>query len=139
MTLNKCDATMDWVEQLECGRTSPEFSTQTTMPLDAFWLHLPAKVAHWNHQGTDGQTLVMCLAPKEQSHGGYSMPNISEWHNDADVCLLSHVLETTSVQEKYFLSAKACAGILNRAARRGKKLPPQLQQALLSVVQAAEG
>ena len=58
------------------------------------------------------------------------MPNISEWHNDADVCLLSQVLETGSIPHKYFLSSKACAGILHRAERRGKKLPEQLRLAL---------
>lgn len=132
MTLNKCDETVDWVEQLEFGKTCPASSTPKTMPLDAFWEHLPAKLCQSNRQGKDGATLVMSLAPKEQSRGGYSMPNISEWPNAAAVCLLSHVLEATSVQEKYFLSAKACAGIMRRAEKRGKKLPPQLQAALQS-------
>ena len=35
-----------------------------------------------------------------------------------------------SIPSKYFLSAQACAGILLRAARRGKKLPLLLGQAL---------
>lgn len=58
------------------------------------------------------------------------MPNISEWPNDADVCLLSQVLETDSIPQKYFLSPKACAGILRRAEKRGKALPPMLYRAL---------
>jgi hypothetical protein len=32
--------------------------------------------------------------------------------------------------EKYYLSAKACEGILRRAERRGKQLPPMLKEAL---------
>ncbi len=32
--------------------------------------------------------------------------------------------------EKYYLSAKACEGILRRAERRGKELPPMLKEAL---------
>ena len=32
--------------------------------------------------------------------------------------------------EKYFLSPKACQGILNRATKRGKILPPILEEAL---------
>ena len=32
--------------------------------------------------------------------------------------------------QKYWLSAKACTGILNRAKRRGKTLPPALKEAL---------
>jgi hypothetical protein len=37
-----------------------------------------------------------------------------------------------SAHPKYSLSEKACAGILNRANRRGKKLPEQLEHALKS-------
>ena len=81
----------------------------------------------------DGQTLVVCLAPKEQSRGESSMPNISEWPNAGDVCSLSQVLETTSIPQRFFLSSRACAGILRRAENRGKKLPEQLQRALETV------
>ena len=37
--------------------------------------------------------------------------------------------------QRFFLSSKACAGILRRAEKRGKELPPALQTALLSVAQ----
>jgi hypothetical protein len=37
------------------------------------------------------------------------------------------------VPEKYYLSPKACQGILRRAERRGKKLPELLEVALVSV------
>ena len=60
----------------------------------------------------------------------------SEWPSDADVCSLSDILETGDLPQRYFLSAKACQGILNRAERRGKKLPPQLYKALRTVAQA---
>jgi hypothetical protein len=62
------------------------------------------------------------------------MPNISEWPNDAAVCSLSQVLET-SVHPRFFLSAKACEGILRRAEKRGKKLPEPLHNALSRVAQ----
>jgi hypothetical protein len=114
---------------------SQECSTQKTTPSDAFWEHLPEKAASYNRQGAGGRTLVVCLDPKEQSRGGYSMPNISEWPNDAAVCLLSQVLETGLIPQKFFLSAKACAGILRRAEKRGRQLPPLLQAALERVVQ----
>ncbi|MCX4267023.1 MAG: hypothetical protein OSJ64_09565, partial [Firmicutes bacterium] len=42
---------------------------------------------------------------------------------------LSQILEEKP-HRKYYLSAKACLGILNRARRRGKPLPPELEQAL---------
>ena len=56
--------------------------------------------------------------------------NTSEWPSDADVCLLSDTLETGDVPQRFFLSAKACQGILRRAEKRGKKLPNALQVAL---------
>lgn len=80
----------------------------------------------------------MCLVPREQSRGGPSMPNISAWPNDAAVSSLSQVLETGSIPERFFLSGKACAGILRRAEKRGKALPPALQQALETVAQHTE-
>jgi site-specific DNA-cytosine methylase len=43
-------------------------------------------------------------------------------------------LETGDLPQRFFLSAKACAGILRRAEKRGKTLPSALQQALLNVV-----
>jgi hypothetical protein len=51
---------------------------------------------------------------------------------------LSDILETGDVPQRYFLSAKACAGILRRAEKRGKLLPEQLRNALLAVVQAED-
>lgn len=45
-------------------------------------------------------------------------------------CRLSSVLVRGSIPPKYFLSSKACAGILRRAAERGKKLPALLQRAM---------
>jgi hypothetical protein len=77
----------------------------------------------------------MCLAPKEQSRGASVMPNISEWPNVAAVCSLSQVLEQGSIPQRFFLSSRACAGILRRAEKRGKALPPQLLQALQTVAQ----
>jgi hypothetical protein len=64
------------------------------------------------------------------------MPNISAWPNDAAVCSLSQVLEQGSIPSKYFLSAKACAGILRRAEARGKTLPDELHSALRSSADA---
>lgn len=65
--------------------------------------------------------------------GELSMLNTGESPSDAVECTLSSILED-SVPEKYFLSAQACEGILRRAERRGKELPPMLQQALEFVI-----
>lgn len=63
-------------------------------------------------------------------HGECWTLNSSEWHNDADVSSLSSTLETGDVPHRFFLSARACAGIIRRAGKRGKPLPEDLQEAL---------
>jgi hypothetical protein len=80
--------------------------------------------------GKNGRTQVLSLAPREHSPGESSTLNTSPWHNDASVCLLSEVLEMTSIPLRYFLSSTACEGILRRAEARGKKLPERLRVAL---------
>ncbi len=79
-----------------------------------------------------GESLVWSLDPREQSSGVASTPNFSVWHNLANGCSLSQVLET-SVSTKYYLSSRACAGILRRAEKRGKELPALLKRALEGV------
>jgi hypothetical protein len=49
------------------------------------------------------------------------------------VSSLSDVLETQQVPQRFYLSAKACSGILRRAERRGKELPQMLRAALEAV------
>ena len=56
-----------------------------------------------------------------------------------DCTSLSAVLETGRVPPRYCLSPKACAGILRRAKRRGKELPPMLRRALEEVAALAMG
>lgn len=69
--------------------------------------------------------------------GGFWMLNTSDSPSADDgfsACFLADVLEP-SVAPKYSLSAKACAGILRRAAKRGKELPDGLRTALQSAAQ----
>ena len=68
---------------------------------------------------------------------GFLTLNTSEWnhieepsHNAEGVCSLSDILETGDVPQRYFLSAKACRGILRRAEKRGRALPGLLKAAL---------
>lgn len=60
--------------------------------------------------------------------------NISECPRGESVSLLSQILEVNA-PEKYYLSERACQGILIRASRRGKKLPDLLQTALLEMIE----
>ena len=66
--------------------------------------------------------------------GDSLMLNIGESPREESVSLLSQILEV-NVPQKYFLSARACQGILTRASRRGKKLPDLLQMALLEMIE----
>jgi hypothetical protein len=59
------------------------------------------------------------------------MLNTSESRSDAVDAYLSDILEIGDLPRRYFLSQKACAGILRRAERRGKELPPALRAALV--------
>ena len=54
-------------------------------------------------------------------------------NNAPQICdtKLSDILETAPSQ-KYCLSPEACKGILRRAEKRGKTLPPALQNALIA-------
>ena len=76
-----------------------------------------------------GQTPVWYEAEALTSLGACTTPNTSERHSDAGASFLSQILEENA-PEKYSLSPKACLGILRRAERRGKDLPPMLKTAL---------
>lgn len=51
------------------------------------------------------------------------------YHKEGNESTLSQVLEMNA-PEKYWLSARACEGILRRANKRGKQLPEILKTAL---------
>lgn len=81
--------------------------------------------------------------PQEWLEGGRLTPlgeslmlNIGECPNVENESTLSEILED-NVPEKYYLSAKACLGILRRAKNKGRKLPDNLRIALEQKV--AEG
>lgn len=63
-----------------------------------------------------------------------SMPNTGECPKEESVSTLSQILEETPHQ-KYYLSEKACLGILRRAEKRGKELPEILRLALIRQAQ----
>ena len=64
--------------------------------------------------------------------GGCLMLSTSEYPREGVVSSsLADVLVTHQVLPKYYLSPTACEGIIRRANRRGKTLPPVLQEALV--------
>ena len=116
-------------------------------------LHLPTVqfLINLSPSGLSGKTSLASCLPTED---GTLVPSSGRWQNsgmgshtecvtlsglespsDVVVSSLSDVLETGEVPQRFFLSPKACAGILRRAEKRGKKLPPQLYKALHTVAQ----
>ena len=67
--------------------------------------------------------------------GEQSMLSIGEYPKEEDVSILSQILQV-GVPEKYYLSQKACQGILRRADARGKELAPLLKVALMKQAQS---
>ena len=65
--------------------------------------------------------------------GVSTMLNFGESPKDVRESTLSQILQANA-PEKYYLSPKACRGILNRAERRGKRLPDMLKEALEEVI-----
>lgn len=81
----------------------------------------------------NGQSQVWFADQKECPHGGFLTPSTGGWHNVGAASLSSLLVPESLIPPKYFLSSKACSGILRRAAKRGKKLPLPLEIALRRV------
>ena len=79
--------------------------------------------------------------------GESSMLNISEapretsfYPNEGEGYGLSQILQNPAdVPKKYYLSATACKGIINRSAKHGKTLPPTLKKALEQQIELSTG
>jgi hypothetical protein len=106
------------------GRTSPAFCHQMEDET------LVPSSGSWASSGMGSPTEFLTLSLCEWTATGVPSPS------DGTVCSLSDVLETGDVPQRYFLSAKACAGILRRAEKRGRALPPLLLEALRAVARA---
>ena len=79
----------------------------------------------------DGQPAEWSEFRSVTSHGGSLTLSIGEFPNAAVESSLSQILQNpTDVPQKYYLSSKACQGILRRAAAKNKTLPMELGQAL---------
>ena len=93
------------------GKMSPASSVQTRDGT------LAPSLGRWLNSGMGSPTECWTLKTSES-------PNV------AVVSLLSDILETGDVPHRYYLSQKACEGVLRRAEKRGKELPPRLKSAL---------
>ena len=76
---------------------------------------------------------VWLTAHVEPSRGASWIPDISESPSGGEEfsrVYLSEILQQIEPDAPYWLSPKACKGILNRAGKRGKQLPEALRHAL---------
>ena len=129
---------MQYVQATLFLKMSPASCQPKTTPSGAssplWWEQTP----HSSRQdGADGVTRVWLVDPTGASPGAFSTLNSSASPNDAVESSLSDALEPEPIQPKYYLSQKACTGILRRAEKRGKKLPPMLSRALRQRSEAA--
>ena len=116
------------------GKMSPASSPTKGMPLGVSWEDLSEQWMPCSRQETKaGQVKVWCRGQGHGLHGPFSTPNGSEWRSGGAACSLSSILEVQSIPQRYYLSQTACAGILRRAEKRGKSLPPSLAAALEAV------
>ena len=149
---------MDCIQLSLFGKTYPVSFPATTERTSApCWKNLPA----WNNQtlqfldlrgGADGakpeqlpemdgpwlgDSLTLNTGEKPSMTAVQEVCSAWGPHSAAKESLLSQILEVNA-PEKYFLSARACRGILTRASRRGKKLPDLLETALLEMIRWRE-
>jgi hypothetical protein len=125
------DAVRDWLESGADSGTNSIVSLMNLLPVgfasNKFLVCypltgdeiLPSSFEGWGNAGMGGPSACLTL-------------KISESHSAAVAFLLSDVLEG-SAHQKYYLSPKACSGILRRAQKRGRELPEELYLALLAV------
>ena len=102
----------DYLQDSSYGKTSPEY-------------YRPAK------DGTLVPSSGRWRSSGMGSAGEFVTRNIGESPKDAVVSSLLPLLEEMSPSlQEYCLTRSQCQSILDRAARRGKMLPPSLKQAL---------
>ena len=112
-----------------------------TWPSSLLSLLADSAPAGWFGRTSTAPYLSMTVMRSERSSQSWSSAgmasrgecltlNTSACPSDDVASSLSDILETGDHLRRYFLSARACAGILERAARRGRALPSLLEQAL---------
>ena len=114
------------------GPTAEASSWTTDRLLGDFTMHSISE----SH--SEGNASVCCVTSTDLQHQGFCLTlNLSEKPRVANPTLLSDILEQDA-DPRYNLSSKACRGILNRANRRGKKLPEVLEEALKNQIDDEE-
>ena len=130
---------MENIQDSLSGKMSPELSVQTEDSTSE--LSLKNLLESRNRQPLclmfrkqDGPTPMCTVETVGAWRTAFLMRNTGESPNAAAESTLSQILEVNA-PEKYYLSAKACEGILRRAERRGKQLPEMLKMALEQMIE----
>lgn len=119
-----------------CGRTFPElFPAMRDKTLPTF-------LEQWYRGmflslGTAGATRESVSPNREtgSSNGGCWTLNTWECPRDAVASSLWSILEHGGVDPRFYLSPRACRGILSRAERHHKELPDVLMRALTRIAE----
>lgn len=131
---------MDGIQLSLFGRTCQEPSHQTKgRTSDAYLKNLlksAGDIQCLDLTNANGNQPEKSWATDTASHGGSLMRNTGECPSVARESTLWQILQADA-PVKYYLSARACEGILRRAERRGKALPPMLREALEEAKHAA--
>lgn len=125
---------MENIQNMQSGRTSPEHSAVTKVKISGEFSKKSQKPKFQCLQVESGQTAEWCELNTVNSLGECLMPNIGVSPSVAVESILSQILEDNA-QQKYYLSPKACQGILRRAEKRNKELPLLLKAALKAQAQ----
>lgn len=125
---------MENIQDLSCGRTFPVPSPQTKEKISgqSSKRSAPSKAKVFlflNLQRENGAAPEASWQMDFHLRGGCLTPNFGESPSEENVSTLSQILQA-GVPERYYLSPKACQGILRRASVRGKELPEVLRIAL---------
>ena len=133
--MNALDGQMSWLDlDLDFGKMSPERSPAIKEKTSEPSLRSSAKLKTVTPLFLDlrkesGLTQGLSWETGIQLRGESLMPNFGAYPNAVEESFLSEILVEKAL-EKYYLSARACQGILNRAEKRGKQLPEVLRIAL---------
>src|SRR5574344_974246 len=125
---------MENTQDISSGKTCREHSlptkAKTSKPsLSQSAVSRQPTLLFLDRRAGNGITLGRSWQKVSQLPGGCLMRSFGECPREEDVSTLSQILQR-GVPEKYYLSQKACQGILKRASARGKQLPEMLKLAL---------
>lgn len=129
---------MEGIQESLFGRTFPEHSA-ATREMISLQSYKPS--SKWSNQmfmsldlrTANGRTPDASWLTAAPSLGVSMTLNTGESPSVVKESTLSQILEANA-PEKYYLSPRACAGILRRAEKRGKELPKMLKEALEEVI-----